>query len=265
MKHLSQTDTALLKKDFGEIWSLKNVRLLLILFPLLISVVLPVIFLLSILLMPVGGAGSSVQLLSLVDSSTFQYGVREGLFRIVTNLLCPMLFLSIPIIIAGITAANCFIGERERNTVGGLLLTPLPPRRIAKIKLFGCLALTLLVTLLSFLLFTITASIGNILFQMPFFLDGQWLITLFLLSPLLAALSALIVIRLSTHERQHTEAFRSVAYLMFPVILIYLLQFTGLYQLNIPVLLFLALFLLCLDFVLFASFPRHFTTEKMLG
>ena len=73
MKHLSQADTALLKKDFGEIWNLKNVRLLLILFPLLISVVLPVIFLLSILLMPVGGAGSSVQLLSLVDSSTFHY------------------------------------------------------------------------------------------------------------------------------------------------------------------------------------------------
>ena len=51
---------------------------------------------------------------------------------------------------------------------------------------------------------------------------------------------------------------------LFPVILIYTIPFTGLYQLNLLVLLFLSLFLLCLDFVLLVSLPRRFTAENLL-
>ena len=173
MKRFSRTDSALLKKDFGEIWSQRGVRLLLILLPLLIAIVLPVAFLLFILLMPIGGAGSAVQLLTLIPASDFHYGLREGLFYIVTNRICPMLFLSIPILSAAATTASCFVGERERGTMETLLFTPVSPRRLARIKLSGCLILSLITTFLSFLLFTIAASVGDVLLGIPFFLNGN--------------------------------------------------------------------------------------------
>lgn len=263
-RRFPRADAALLKKDFYEIWSLRGIRLLLIVLPLLVSVILPVIFLLVILLIPIGGAESAVRLLSLIPASDFEYGIREGLFCLVTDRICPMLFLSVPIIISAVTTSSCFVGERERGTIETLLLTPLSPKRLARTKLSGCMMLSLLVTVLSFILFTVAASVGDILLKIPFFLNAEWLITLFLLAPLFALLSALCVLYFSGHEQRHDQAFRTSSFLMFPVVFMYTLPFAGLYQLNPIVLLFLSLFLLCLDFVLLVSLPHRFTAEKLL-
>lgn len=262
---IQHTEKVLLKKDLLEIWSQPSVRALFLLVPLLCVVVLPILALLFVTLLPLGFSENIEAFFKFLPENGSAYAAKGGLFQVATARIFPILFLAVPILISAAATASCFIGEQERGTMLPLLLTPVSVRRIAGMKLFVSLALAILVTVLSFFLLLIVVTIGDILLEIPFFINAEWLITFFLLAPLLAALSALSVIHLSVRGQRQGDAFRSSTFLMFALILIYILPFTGLYQLNISALLYFAIFLLCVVFVLFVSLPARFTAEKLTG
>jgi len=60
------------------------------------------------------------------------------------------------------------------------------------------------------------------------------------------------------------ESFQTSGYIILPIVLLFIGQFTGLFQLNAVIFLMIAAALIVVDFILWALASRTFTPERLL-
>ena len=264
MKLLTDAEKAVASKDFGEIWDNKTTRGMLILVPLLMVVLLPVLFLVLIISVPTGQMNGVDQMLKLLPEEAKNLDVRQSLFYLMTNTICPMFFLMIPLMSSSVSAACSFVGEKERGTLETLLLTPLSLGRIFKAKVLGCVSLSAAATAVSFLAFAVVISVGDILLGMPFFLNWNWLVLVFLLAPAVTVFGVVFMVVVSGKSKSYMESVQTSGYIVLPVIALFIGQFTGLFRVDAVLLLLVSLVVLLADIPLWIFAARLFTPEKLL-
>ena len=87
------------KKDLGAIWQRKGIRALLMLMPVILLVVIPLVYSAATSLLPVTEDAQVPEAIqSLLESASAELGYRQIWFDAFTTLLCPMLFLTVPVI-----------------------------------------------------------------------------------------------------------------------------------------------------------------------
>lgn len=263
MSMLGPTEKALMKKDLIEIWSTKSVCALLIAVPFLLIVVAPVVYFILIYLAPVKDAAGVEQILALAEQSGMDFSERQGMYYVFTEGIAPLLFLMIPLSASSLAASCSFTGERERGTLQTLLLTPMPLKRMFRTKFLSCIFLSLLVSAISFGIFAVVTSVGNIMLKMPFFFDWNWLIVLFL-AGLFCVLGTAVASLAFSGAKTMMESFLIIFYLLLPLVLLFLLQFTGVYLLDATVLLSVLLLVLVADGVLVFASRRSFCLKKLM-
>ncbi|MCI1964879.1 MAG: ABC transporter permease subunit [Oscillospiraceae bacterium] len=264
MKILTSEEKTVVFKDFGDIWENKTARSILFLVPFMMTLVLPVFFLILLFHVPSDQIKGMEQMLQLLPAQAADLNGRQSVFYLVTNLIFPMFFLMIPLTSASICAASSFILEKERGTLETLLLTPLSVKRVFKAKVLGGIFLSALTTAVSFLLFSIVMAVGDLLLSMPFYLNWNWLVLFFFLSPVITVFSVLFMALTSAKSVSNTESFQTSGYLVLPIVLLFMGQFTGLYQVNAILLLWISGILFAADLVLCFFSVRLFTAEKLL-
>jgi ABC-type Na+ efflux pump permease subunit len=264
MKWITPAEKAIIKKDFGEIWNTKMARNTMLVMPILLVVLLPAMYLAIIYLVPPSQVNGMDKILTLLPPEAKYFSQKQSMFYMLTNILCPMFFLMIPLMISSISAACSFVGEKERGTIETLLLTPLSVGRIFKAKVFGCVILSAISTALSFVAFSVTISVGDIMLGMPFFLNWNWLVLVLLLAPAITVFGVIFMVIFSGRSKSYMEAFQTSSYIILPLVLLFVGQFTGLFQLNALILLILSAVIILLDIVLLIFGSRTFTPEKLL-
>lgn len=264
MKLFTPAEKALAEKDFRETWSSKMARGTLIAMPLLLVILLPIVYLVIVLTVPIREMNGVDAMLKLLPAEAAGYDLRQSMFYVMVNGLCPMFFLLVPLMSSSVSAASSFVGERERGTLETLLLTPLGVRQIFKAKVAGCMALSAAATAISFAAFAVVISVGDILLGLPFFLNWNWLVLLFLLAPGVTALGVIFMVLVSGKSKSYTESVQTSGYLVLPVVCLFLGQFTGLFRLSALFLLFVALGVLAADVLLGLFASRSFQAEKLL-
>lgn len=264
MKILASDVKALINQEMGEIWSDRTTRSILVLVPLVMSLFLPALFLALLLNVPLSQMNGVNQMLKLLPSQAAWMNRRQGMFYLVTNLICPMLFLMIPLMSSSISAAYGFTGEKKNGTMETLLLSPLGPRKIFKAKAFGCVGLSAVSTAVSFVLFSIVTSIGDAMLSMPFYFNWSWLVLLFLFSPGITLFGVVFIALISVKSKNYTESVQISGYLILPIVLLFLGQFTGLFRVGAALLLWLSLVLLAVDFFLWFLSAGLASSEKLL-
>ena len=242
-KFFSPGECALIRKDFAEIWSQKMVRSSLLVLPLMMSFGLPLLFLLIAALAP----------LEEIDIYVF------------TNFICPMLFVMIPLMVSSVSASCTFVGEKERGTMETLLLSPLSVRKLFQAKVAGCALLAGVITLLSFAAFFAITAVGGILTGAPFFFNLNWFILVFLMSPALMVLGVVFMVMVSGRSKTTVEAMQVSGYIVFPVLLLFVGQITGLFVLEWWMLLAVTVVIAAVDLLLFNRGFAKFTAEKLLS
>lgn len=264
MKLLSPAEKAVAAKDFGDVWGDKMTRGTLIVVPLLMVVLLPVFFLVLITSVPMDQMNGVDEMMRLLPDEARDMGERQSMFYLMTNLICPMFFLMIPLMSSSVSAACSFVGEKERGTLETLLLTPLSVRRIFKAKVLGCMFLSAVTTAVSFLGFSVVISVGNLLLGMPFFLNWNWLVLVFLLSPGVTIFGVVFMVLVSGKSKSTTESVQTSGYIVLPVLLLFIGQFTGLFQVDARLLLLISAVVLAADLPLCLVAARRFSPEKLL-
>lgn len=264
MKLISPAEQAIVKKDFGEVWDTKMARNTLILVPALLMLVLPVLFLIMIYFIPEAQINGADKMMQLLPADAKGYTVKQAMFYYLTNLLGPMFFLMIPLMGSSVSAACSFVGEKERGTMETLLLTPLNVRQIFRAKVIGCLILSGISTVISFVVFAVVISTGDILLKMPFFFNWNWLVLLLLLTPAVTVFGVIFLVLVSGKSKSYMESMQTSGYIVLPVILLFLGQMSGLFQLNTLILLLVALVVWAADVVVLLFAARLFTPEKLL-
>lgn len=265
MKLLTEGELAIVKKDFNEIWHIRTVRSTLLMVPVVLVVVLPLLYLFMILFVPTTQMNGVEQMLKLLPPEWLGvFDSKQSMFYLMVNVVCPMFFLMIPLMASTTTAAASFVGEKERGTIETLLLTPLPVRSLFKAKVAGCTLVSAVITAISFLAFCVVVGGGNLYLGMPFFLNWSWLALILVLSPAVTVFGVIFMVLVSGRSSSYIESMQLSGYVVLPLVLLMIGQFTGLFQLNAWILFLAGLAILVLDIVLLMVSVRRFTPEKLL-
>lgn len=239
--------------------------MMLIFLPIILVVVIPVVFMISISLMQVSASDALPKAIQgLLPEEIAKANYRAAMFTVFTNLLAPMFYLTVPIICSVSTASAAFISEKENHTLEALMLTGLPYKTIFSAKVSGSAFLSIVISFFSFIAFLASAAVGDAILSAPFFFNFDWFITIFLLMPAITVFCVLFVALLSRRIRTTGESLQLMGYFILVVALCYLMQFCGLFAMNTIVLFILALLLIIADFIMYNLAMKKFTPEDML-
>lgn len=254
----------MVKKDLTILWGRKGARALLMLLPFFLMMALPAVYFVAISLMPMTKGGQIPQgIAALLPESASKLGYHQMWIEAFTTLLCPMLFLCVPLLTGAVSSACAFIVEKEEGTLETLLLSSMDVKSIFNAKISWCTILSCFISLIAFVAFFFTVTVADLLTGAPFFMRIDWLVILFLLMPALSLFSVVFISLIISRVYTTAEAMQTCGYLILPVVVLYLVQFTGVFRLHWAVLLVLAVLLAAAAVVLYNISARNFQAEKL--
>lgn len=175
------------------------------------------------------------------------------------------IFLLMPVAMASTSAAFSIVGEKQQRTLEPILATPITDRQFLLAKLLAATVPTVIATVGVALVATlivdvITASRYTTLL-LP---DRFWVVSAFVLGPLLAVAVALVTMRLSARATDPQATVQTTALLILPVFLIGLALFGKLLTTYFPALVASCGIVAVADAILFRGNVRRFQREEIL-
>lgn len=254
----------IIKKDVKSVILNKQLFLTMLILPVVFSVVIPTVFVLSTLLSP-GDSKDFAQMLELLGSAVEGENPQEMLLGLVLNYVLPIFFLLIPIFVSSIMAASSFVGEREKKTLETLCYSPMTITEIFQAKVWASFAIGMLFSLGSFLLlFVVLEAELMAITGTPMLPEVSWIFVLLLISPALSLVTIALMVRESAKAKTVEEAQQKAGFLVIPFILLLVGQFAGLFLISNWLLLLLGVVLSVLAGALLKSSMHTFDYEKLL-
>lgn len=254
---------AVMKKDFGGIISNRRLFLELLIVPLILTIVLPSIFVVAIHFAP--DDPDILKMLELLPQGSRTGGVEMAVTGLILNYILPIFFLMIPIMTASIMAASSFVGEKEKHTLETLLYCPLSVKQIFQAKVLASFLFSMMVALISF------AAMMIVLEMEAFFIMDRlimpaagWIVILCLLSPSISLITVTLIVRGSAKAQSVEESQQGAVFLIVPLILLVAGQFAGVMLLNVWILLGLGVLCALLAWMLLHKAVGRFTYEMLL-
>jgi ABC-type Na+ efflux pump permease subunit len=259
----------IMKKDWKTTIKKKEILLTMIFLPIVFTIAVPIMILIGVLIDPSAmlaeypGADLLVKYLN-IPSSYNQY-LTAAMLMIKLMILPFLLF--IPSMIPAIVAADSFAGEKERKTMESIALLPVSKTELILGKVLVSLIPSLLITIACFIgmgviinLFLFEHLEGNILVLT----DHTFLLTVFLMSPLLAFFDIIITTIISSRSKDLKSAQSISGALIVPVLAIMFAQMFNPAFLS-PTMIFILsgiLGMLCLIFIYIAN--KALDIEKLV-
>ena len=256
-------EKAIIKKDMRDVTSNRRLFSQLWIVPLMLTVVLPSIFICAAHFAP--DDPEVLALLELLPGAASQGSVELAIAGIIFNYILPAFFLMIPIMTASIMAASAFVGEKEKHTLETLLYCPLSVKEIFRAKVLASFFLSMLVSLTSFAAMLAVLELESVFLMGSPLLPGVgWVIVLFLLSPAISLIAVTLIVRNSAKAQSVEESQQSAVFLIIPVVLLVVGQFAGVMLLNVWILLGLSVVCALLAWMLLQRAVKRFTYEMLL-
>ncbi|MEQ8155064.1 MAG: ABC transporter permease subunit [Clostridiaceae bacterium] len=264
---MNRSEKALIYKDLNEITSSKQVILPMLIVPVVLTVLVPAVFLIAINYM--GNDSSMIRdlgpLLKKLPSEYMAYSPAQFVIKVIINFMFPSYFLIIPIMCSGIIGACSFVGEREHKTMETLLYTPISMEQLLRAKILGVFIPSYIITLISFIAFGIVINAGGFIhFAKLIFPDIKWLIIILWISPAINLLSLIFTVMISAKSKTFQEAQQVSGLLVIPLILVLVGQMTGVLMFSNLVMFIAGAVMLMLDYILIKRISSKFIPEKLI-
>lgn len=265
---MKTTMYAIIKKDFRGLAANRRLFIALLIVPLILTIVLPSIFLITIHFIP--DDPDIMRLLDLLPETSRMDSLELTLSSMILNYILPVFFLVIPIMTASIMAASAFVGEKERHTLETLLYCPLTLKQIFRAKVWASFLLSMLVSLITFV------AMFLVIETELFFLMGRlllpsisWLVVLLLVSPAISLIAVTLIVRGSAKAQSVEESQQVAVFLLLPLLLLIVGQFTGVLLMNVWILLGLGVVCAVLAWILLqnlwgGSLMKNFYNKERL-
>lgn len=255
---------ALIKKDLRNITSNKRLFSVLLIVPLVMTIILPSVFILSTALAPADANGLD-EMLALLPSGAQSGDVNHMIVSVVLNSILPVFFLLIPIMAASVMAASSFVGEKEKRTLETLLYCPLTLKQIFSAKILASFIMSMLVSLISFVAMILVIETETYLTMGGMILPGiSWLILILLVAPAISLIAITLIVRGSAKAQTMEESQQRSVFLILPIILLAVGQFTGLMLVNSWILLGLGAVMAAIALLALRSSFGKFSYETLL-
>ena len=147
---MNRAISAIVKKDMWEITANRQLLLTIVIVPLVLTLVVPSIFLLSAHFAP-QEMGELQELMRMMPEEMQNKETEELMVTLLFDNILPLFFLIIPIMAASVMAASSFVGEKEQSTLETLLYSPLTVKQLFHGKVLSSFLFSMLVSWISFL------------------------------------------------------------------------------------------------------------------
>ena len=259
---------ALIKKDIRGITSNKQIFAVLLIVPLVLTIVLPSIFVIVLTQAP-DAASDFQKLLDMLPAPNGEYSQQQRILGLILNNIMPPFFLIIPIMASSVMAASSFVGEKEKHTLDCLLYTllysPLSLRQLFQSKILAGLSVGMMISYISF------AAMLLVVEMEVFFLTGNlllpaasWLAIMLLIAPAISLVAIAVTVRSSAKAQTIEEAQQRAVFLIFPILALLIGQFTGIILISAELLWGVGIVLAVLAILLVKGAAGNFTYEKLL-
>lgn len=255
---------ALIKKDIRGITSNKQIFAVLLIVPLVLTIVLPSIFVFVISFAP-DDASDFQKLLDMLPAPNGEYSQQQRILGLILNNIMPPFFLIIPIMASSVMAASSFVGEKEKQTLETLLYSPLSLRQLFQSKILAGLSVGMMISYSSF------AAMLLVVEMEVFFLTGNlllpaasWLAIMLLIAPAISLVAIAVTVRSSAKTQTIEEAQQRAVFLIFPILALLIGQFTGIILISAGLLWGVGIVLAALAILLVKGAAGNFTYEKLL-
>jgi len=261
---MNSMQLALIKKDIRSITSNKRMFSVLLVVPLVMTVLFPSILILTAMFAPTETSDFE-SMLALLPPNLQGEELSQMIIRMIFNNIMPVFFLLIPIMAGSVMAASSFVGEKEKRTLETLLYSPLKLKQIFNAKIFASFVLSMAVSLLSFvvMLLVVETELQLVMGRM-IFPDFSWLILMLLVSPALALIAITLIVRGSAKAQSMEESQQRSVFLIFPILMLAVGQFTGLMLVSTWLLLGLGILLAAIAWLSLKSSFKKFSYETLL-
>mgnify|MGYP005778293627 CR=1 FL=1 len=255
--------TAVIKKDFRAITANRRLFLSLLIVPLVLTVFVPGVFISIAHFMP---EDEDIQmLLELLPRSSWASTMELTVTGLIFNNILPVFFLMIPIMASSIMAASSFVGEKEKHTLETLLYSPLSLGQIFRAKILASFLMSMTVSLISFAVMLIVVEVEVFLLMGTLLIpSASWLVILLLLSPAVSLIAVTLIVRGSAKAQSMEESQQGAVFMILPVLLLIVGQFTGVLLVSVWILLGLSLLCMLLALFLLKRAAGRFTYEMLL-
>jgi len=267
---INKMQIAIIKKDILSITANKRMFTVLITIPLVMTVVLPIVFILIVLLLPVDSP-DMLQLIQLLESSYPEINnlnnesIQYALIDIIINNVIPVFFILVPVMASSVMASGSFVGEKEKSTLETLFYCPLSLKKIFNAKITASFLLSMAVSVFSFIvMISVTETLFFVMTKTIIIPNINWIIILLFVSPSAAIISINLIVRNSAKAQSSEEAQQSSLFLVLPVILLVVGQFTGLMMISVKLFLLIAAVLAVIAVLTFRGSLRKFNYEALL-
>jgi len=262
---INSMQMALIKKDIKSITANKRMFSVILIVPLVLTVFMPSIFILSAYFVP-EETSDFQQLLELLPSSQQTGDLTRMIMALTINNIMPMFFAIIPIMAASVMAASSFVGEKEKRTLETLLYCPLTLKQIFYSKILASFAMSMAVSLISFLGMTVVTQVEILLLTGSMLLpDINWVVILLLVAPAVSLIAITMIVRGSAKAQTVEEAQQRAAFLILPIVLLMVGQFTGFILISVWILLGFGAILAVIAWIYMQSAMRKVTYEMVLN
>ncbi|MCP8970650.1 ABC transporter permease subunit [Ectobacillus ponti] len=188
----------------------------------------------------------------------------KQMIYVLVNYMLGSLFLLIPCLNSMMTAANSFVGEKERRTLESLLFAPITMTELFVGKVLSALLPAIVLSFISFVLFCLVVNGLTIgMFPELLAMNANWLLLVFWLSPILSLFSVLLNVLISARVQSFQAAQQMGATIVLPVIALVIGQATGMLLLS-PMLLFAIGLVLLVGNVLLLKLITRYNDRNLL-
>lgn len=255
---------AIVKKDIRGITSNHRMFTALLAVPIVLTVLMPTLYILIMRFAPTESPDFQ-KLLAMLPLAEQNEDTFKNMLRLLLNYMLPTFFMLIPIMAASVMAACSFVGEKEKRTLETLLYSPLSLKQIFRAKVLASFLLSMLVSAISFVVMLIVLEVETCLFAGFFLLpDAKWLLILLLVSPAVSLIAITLIVKASAKAQSVEDAQQGAVFLIFPIIMLLIGQFSGVLLVSAWLLLVLGIVCAILAVLLLRQSMSRFRYETLL-
>lgn len=265
---MKSSQKALITKDLKELIRNKQVFLPMLIVPILLMIIIP-----SVVVIPTLFTGTNLNaledmraIINRLPKEIQMLKPGQLILKISLEYFFPSFFMMIPLMTSSIIGASSFVGEKEHKTMETLLYCPISIKELFFSKLIGVFILSYSITLLASIFFGIIINIGGILhFSQLIFPNVKWLLILFWLSPAVLCFGLIFMVLISARAETFQGAQQMSGFIILPVVLLIVSQFSGLFLLNNLIVFISGAVFFIVDYLLILKVSKGFIPEKLVG
>ncbi|MFW9854621.1 MAG: ABC transporter permease subunit [Candidatus Thorarchaeota archaeon] len=218
----------LMKKDWSEAFRSKQILLSMTVLPAFMALGVPIIFLLSISFATSGNTDPELAvLLNFLPPLTqdWEFLTERARSYVLMSVFGLLFLLLVPVMITSFVGTDAIVGEKERDTIEGLLALPLTESEILAAKIGSSLIPVLVLTWLLSGLYVVIVDI--ITFQdlnrllLP---DLRFILVILLFTPLLSLATTEFIVMISSRVSSTRDAQQLTGLFVLPVMLLVVSQ-----------------------------------------